>query len=191
MRERSGSSRPWLALCFSLALASLAGAQDIPPAAPTDSPRASESAAPSSPPSANQDDLAASLRRISAMLRSESGLWSEDSEALLRQVEQLEISLAEVEAERLSLRASLDNSTSSLMRLTEAHQAELAATRADLELQITAIVDQVEAAQRAVRIWRALTMAASGAATGALLAGPTGALVGLAAGAVMAVFIPL
>lgn len=125
------------------------------------------------------------------MLRSESGLWSEDSEALLRQVEQLEISLAEVEAERLSLRASLDNSTSSLMRLTEAHQAELAATRADLELQITAIVDQVEAAQRAVRIWRALTMAASGAATGALLAGPTGALVGLAAGAVMAVFIPL
>lgn len=185
----SGSSRPWLPLFFSLALACSAGAQELPPAAPTDSPKVSASAAPLSQPSVNPADLPARLRQLAALLRTVSDGWNEDSVELPKRVAELLTSLDSAGAEAQSLRESLTSLTALLESSKKAHADELAAARASLESQIAALEARAEAAERAARLWRGLTMVASGAAAGALIGGPTGAMMGAAAGAVAAVFV--
>jgi|GEM_PF-4193765 len=129
--------------------------------------------------------LASALRSLSGKLRNEASGWREDSEELLRRVEELQALLSAAEAERTSLSESLKKSTASQESLKQAHAQEIAAIRAALEAEISRIEKARDQAKKSAQLWKGVALIAVGIGIGEILGGPTGAIIGGVGGFVL------
>ena len=129
--------------------------------------------------------LASALRSLSGKLRSEAAGWREDSEELLRRVEELQALLSAAEAERTSLSESLTKSTASQESLKQAHAQELAALQARMKAEASQIEKERDQARKSAQLWKEVALIAVGIGIGEILGGPTGAIIGGVGGFVL------
>jgi len=135
--------------------------------------------------------LASALRSLSGKLRNEASGWREDSEELLRRVEELQALLSAAEAERTSLSESLKKSTASQESLKQAHAQELAALQARLQEEAAQIEKERDQARIYAQLWKAAAFITVGAGAGFAIGGQVGAAAGAIAGALLQIVIPI
>lgn len=178
--------------CCSVGLFSQAIGQDTPPGIEQGPSTEQQQSAELSnrPQPIDPATLAATLRTLSGRLRTEASGWRQDSEALLQQVNELQASLSEAEAEQTFLNWSLTELTTLLESSKEAHAQELAALQARMKAEAAQIEKERDKARRSAQLWKAAAFIAAGTGAGFALGGQTGATIGAIAGALLQVIIP-
>lgn len=160
-------------LCLALLAAPAISWADSPGSESSPLSASASESSPSATPTteSNPTDPWASFDESWASLKSGLIEWADDSERLLRSLEDLQTDVA-------GLRSSL---TRSIERYESSEEARLR----EREAAAAAIYQ----AERARDRWRAVSMTAAGAAAGALAAGPIGAAVGAAVGLALALLL--